>query len=129
MRSVQGRMPTAVLALLVPIAAVAVAWVTLAASDAPGGPGGSATASAGGHTVVIQNFQYTPGRVVVTAGTPIMVSNADGTVHTLTADNGSFDTGDLAGGGPGSVTIAAPRRYAYHSAIHNNMTGTIEVQP
>ena len=129
MRSVQGRMPTAVLALLVPIAAVAVAWVTLAASDAPGGPGGSTTASAGGHTVVIQNFQYTPGRVVVTAGTPIMVSNADGTVHTLTADNGSFDTGDLAGGGHGSVTIAAPGRYAYHCAIHNSMTGTIEVQP
>ena len=126
MRSVKRRMPTAVLALLVPIAAVAVAWVTLAASDPPGG---SAAASAGGHTVVIQNFQYSPGRVVVTAGTPITVSNADGTVHTLTADNGSFDTGDLAGGGRGSVTIAAPGRYAYHCAIHNYMTGTIEVQP
>ena len=125
-RSVTGRVPTAVLALLVPIAAVAVAFVTLAASDPPGG---SAAASAGGHSVVIQNFVYTPGRIVVTAGTPITVTNADGTKHTLTADNGSFDTGDLAGGGHGSVTIAAPGKYAYHCAIHNYMTGTIEVQP
>jgi plastocyanin len=121
-----GRLPTAVLALLVPVAAVAVAWVTLAASDPPGQ---STAASADGHTVVIRNFVFTPGRVVVTAGTPIAVSNADGTIHTLTADDGSFDTGDLAGGERGSVTIAAPGRYAYHCAIHNYMTGTIEVQP
>ena len=56
------------------------------------------------------------------------MSNADSTVHTLTADDKSFDTGNLDGGAKASITIAKPGKYAYHCEIHNYMTGTIEAR-
>ena len=40
--------------------------------------------------------------IVVKAGAEITVTNDDGTVHTLTADDKSFDTGDLDGGATGN---------------------------
>ena len=60
--------------------------------------------------------------------TPVAVTNDDGTVHTLTADDGSFDTGNLDGGAEKTITVAAPGTYAYHCDIHNYMTGTIEAR-
>ena len=54
--------------------------------------------------------------------------NADGAAHTLTADDGSFDTGNLDGGASATITIDAPGRYAYFCDIHNYMTGVIEAR-
>ena len=54
------------------------------------------------------------------------VTNDDGTAHTLTADDGRFDTGDLDGGKQTTITIDKPGKYAYHCDIHNYMTGVIE---
>ena len=62
------------------------------------------------------------------AGDTITVTNDDGTAHTLTADDGRFDTGNLAGGAAKTITVAAPGTYAYHCDIHNYMTGKIEAR-
>ena len=62
------------------------------------------------------------------AGSTLTVTNDDGTQHTLTADDKSFDTGDLDGGAKATVKIGAPGKYAYHCDIHNYMTGTIEAK-
>lgn len=123
-----GRLPTFVLALLVPVVALVTVLVTLnvtddkasSAADTGGGRAGSGTA------ISIKNFQFSPDPFTVKAGTAITVTNDDGTVHTLTADTGQFDTGDLDGGAKGTITIDVPGTYAYHCAIHNYMTGTIE---
>ena len=55
------------------------------------------------------------------------VDNGDDTMHTVTADDKSFDTGDIDGGAKGTITIDKPGKYTYHCDIHNYMTGVIEV--
>ncbi len=116
-----GRLPTIVLALVVPLVALATVLVTLNVTDDTTG-----SAAPSGTAISIKNFQYSPDPFTVKAGATVTVTNDDGTVHTLTADTGQFDTGDLDGGAQGTITIDAPGTYTYHCAIHNYMTGTVK---
>ena len=120
------KLPTWALALIVPVLAVIVAVVTLnvTSDDTSSASGGSAAKN--GNEVVIKNFAFSPTPLHVTAGAVLTVANDDGTAHTLTADDGSFDTGVLDGGMQMKITIDKPGRYAYHCDIHNYMTGVIE---
>jgi plastocyanin len=125
-----GRLPTVVLALVVPLVALVTVLVTLnATSDrstaAPGGTGG---AGRSGTAIAIKNFQYSPNSITVAAGTKLTVTNDDGTAHTLTADDKKFDTGTLDGGATKTITLSSPGTYTYHCDIHNYMTGRIVVR-
>lgn len=80
-------------------------------------------------TIVISNFMFHPMRIVVAPGERIVVVNKDSVVHTLTAINGRFTTGDI----PvhGRRVVVAPRKkgtYHYFCKIHQFMTGTIVVR-
>jgi len=122
------KVPTVVLALVVPLIAVVAVLITLnATSDGTTSASGGAKAD-GGTAVSIKNFQFSPNPIAVKAGSTLTVTNDDGTQHTLTADDKSFDTGDLDGGAKATVKIGAPGKYAYHCDIHNYMTGTIEAK-
>jgi plastocyanin len=91
---------------------------TVAAADGPRAAG----------AITIRNFQFSPNPAVVDAGTALLVTNADGTTHTVTAGDHSFDTGELSGGATKTITITKPGTYKYFCDIHNYMTGTIEVR-
>jgi plastocyanin len=121
-----GLVPTVVLALTVPVVALVTVVVTLQVTD--DATSAAPRRAASGTAIAIENFQYAPDPITVSAGARVTVTNDDGTVHTLTADQGQFDTGDLDGGASKSITINAPGTYAYHCTIHNYMTGTIEVR-
>ena len=109
-----------------PVLAVIVAIVTLdVTSDDTSRASGGSTAKSG-NEVVIKNFAFSPTPLHVKAGAVLTVANDDGTTHTLTADDGAFDTGDLDGGTQMKITIGKPGKYAYHCDIHNYMTGVIE---
>ncbi|HEX5585976.1 MAG TPA: cupredoxin domain-containing protein [Acidimicrobiia bacterium] len=119
------RLPTVVLALVVPVVALLAVIVTLDATSAPGGS--SATAAAGnGTSITIKDFNFSPKPLRVKAGTALTVTNADDTDHTVTAADGAFDTGTLGGGKTATITVDAPGTYRYFCDIHNYMTGTIE---
>ena len=121
--------PTWAIALVVPVIAAVAVVVTLTVTD--GGDGGAVAAGApatGGDAVTIQNFEYSPDPLQVAVGTEVTVTNADGAAHTLTADDGSFDTGNLDGGATGTITITTPGRSTYFCDIHNYMTGVIEAR-
>ena len=77
--------------------------------------------------VSIADFDFA-GATEVAAGGAIEVTNLDGVPHTLTADSGAFDTGDL-GNGESAVLVAptAPGTYSFFCAIHPSMTGSIVV--
>jgi plastocyanin len=45
----------------------------------------------------------------------------------VTADDGSFDSGELPGGTSFAITAGAPGAYAYHCTIHAGMTGSLVV--
>jgi plastocyanin len=121
--------PTLVLALIVPVIAVVAVLITLNTTSDDSDGAASAGGKAGSGTAIsIKNFQFSPNPIVVKAGSTLSVTNDDGTVHTLTADDKSFDTGDLDGGAQATVKIGAAGKYAYHCDIHNYMTGTIEAK-
>ena len=80
-------------------------------------------------TITISNFMFSPMSAVVTAGAMVTVTNKDSVTHTLTATNGQFDTGNIAGGQ--SKTFTAPSKagtYHYICNIHQYMMGTIVVR-
>jgi plastocyanin len=103
----------------------------LGASCSDGGSsGGSSTgASPSGHKatqVQIKDFAFHPSTLQAKAGTKIAIKNDDKTIHTFTADDGAFDTGQLQPGDNGTVTVKKPGTYEYHCDIHEYMTGTIK---
>lgn len=118
------RLPTPLLALVVPVVAAVAVIVTLAATSPPST--GSAAHGGGGTAITIENFAFTPPTLRVAAGTTVRVTNADGAKHTLAADGGAFDTGTLDGGATATVTIDRAGTYRYYCDIHNYMTGRIE---
>ena len=71
--------------------------------------------------------------VTVSIGTTLSWTNDGQIVHTATADNGSFDTGDVAPGATStSVTFDQPGTYPYFCRYHGSpggrgMAGTIVV--
>ena len=118
--------PTLVLACAVPVIAV-LALVVTRVVEGPSAARAS-TAGASATAVVIRNFSFSPKTLTVVAGTRVEVANRDGTQHTLTAINGSFDTGVLAGGKHASVSPRTPGTFRYHCNIHPDMTGTLVVR-
>jgi plastocyanin len=51
------------------------------------------------------------------------------TAHTVTFDDGSADSGNLAPGSTFDHTFATAGTFAYHCAIHSSMHGTVTVTP
>jgi plastocyanin len=49
-------------------------------------------------------------------------------VHTVTAEDGSFESGEIQPGARGSVTFSRPGTYPYHCTPHPLMKGVGEVR-
>jgi plastocyanin len=87
-------------------------------------PSGEAVRSA---KVEIVDFAYDPDPVTIQAGGKVTWINRDSAPHTATADDGSFDTGDLEEGKLRSQSFKTPGSFSYYCEIHPDMTGTVEV--
>ncbi|HEX8919427.1 MAG TPA: cupredoxin domain-containing protein [Chloroflexota bacterium] len=87
----------------------------------------SGRASAQTSQVAIVNFSYQPTPLNVPAGTTVMWTNQDSVAHTVTADNGSFNSSALNNGQSYSFTFTQAGTFTYHCAIHSYMQGTITV--
>lgn len=78
--------------------------------------------------VSISNFAFVPATITVKVGTRVIWTNRQtGIQHTVTANNGSFASGDLSTGSSFSYVFTKRGTYAYHCAIHPFMTGTVIV--
>lgn len=87
-----------------------------------------AQASIGADAITIQGFAFDPATAAVPMGTEVTWTNADPVPHTVTADDGSFDSGPLDQGGTFSMTFNEAGEVAYACAIHPTMKGTVTVQ-
>lgn len=77
--------------------------------------------------IQISGFAYGD-PLTVAPGTAIEVTNQDGPPHTVTADDGTFDTGNLGSGERGTITApSAPGTYSFFCTIHPSMQGSITV--
>jgi plastocyanin len=92
----------------------------------PKASGDSTSASSSGTKIVIKDFDFAPKTLEAKAGA-VAVENEDGTNHSVTADDGAFDTGKFASGTK-QIDVTKPGTYTYHCAVHPFMTGTIVVK-
>lgn len=83
------------------------------------------TPDAASASISIVDFSFAPDDLEVAAGASVGISNDDSAAHTMTADDGSFDTGELAPGDTATVTVE--KTTTYHCEIHDYMHGTLSV--
>ena len=76
--------------------------------------------------VSIQNSAFTPADVTVMVSGSILWVNSDNVVHTVTADDGSFDSGDLQPGNSFGFTFNTVGPHTYHCKYHLEMTGIVK---
>ena len=94
--------------------------------DAGGGGGGDAASG----EVSIADFAFAPDSLRAQVGQRVTWENQDtGVTHTVTADGGAFNSGDLASGKRFSFVFGTAGSFAYHCAIHRDMRGTVSVGP
>jgi plastocyanin len=76
--------------------------------------------------VTIAGFTYLPTGPTGNAAGPTTIANMDIAAHTVTADDGSFDSGIINPGGSGAI-VATSGVHQYHCNIHNFMHGVLVV--
>jgi plastocyanin len=113
---------------LLALAVPAIALIAVVATRAIEGPTDSTVARAGANAVGIKQFAFHPRKLTVAKGSTLKVTNADNTVHTFSAKDDSFDTGELDGGKTATVALNQSGTFRFYCKIHNFMTGTLVVK-
>src|SRR3954467_9063238 len=78
-------------------------------------------------TIVMKQMRFNPPQQTVTPGTEVEWKNEDIYSHTVTADDGSFDSGLIAPGQSWKMTFKDAGTFAYHCRPHPNMKATLVV--
>lgn len=80
------------------------------------------------HDVKVKNFAFSPKEVTIKAGDMVAWTSEDGVAHTVTADDGSFDSGDIVKGDPPfEQRFDAVGEVRYHCDHHGGMKGKVIV--
>ena len=77
--------------------------------------------------VSIVDFAFQPASIMIASGTTVTWTNTGNAPHTATADDGSFDSGQLTNGQTFSQTFSTPGTFTYHCNVHPFMTAMITV--
>lgn len=85
---------------------------------------GRAAAQGAAASVSILDFKYEPATLSVTAGTTVTWTNNGAAPHTVTAADGSWDSGNLDAGATFSKTFDTAASIAYYCKYHGAATGT-----
>jgi plastocyanin len=87
----------------------------------------AAPVASAGTTVGVGFDTFTPPAIDVLAGDTVMWMNESSRPHTVTANDGSFDSGHIVVGGMYEQRFAAAGTFAYHCTLHPFMTGQVDV--
>jgi plastocyanin len=87
-----------------------------------GGSGGPGT-----NEVWIEGMAFNPSTITISAGTTIKWTNKDNVAHTVTSDNGLFESGNINNSGTFSQTFTTVGTFPYHCTPHPSMTATVIV--
>jgi plastocyanin len=90
--------------------------------DTGGNNGGNGT-----NTVKIQGYAFSPSTITVKAGTTVKWTNYDDVAHTVTSDEGLFDSGSINKNGSFSQTFDSTGTFDYHCTPHPTMTASVVV--
>jgi plastocyanin len=78
--------------------------------------------------VEIVDFAFSPGDFTVDVGTRVTFANRGAALHTVTARDGSFDSGLIRASGTYRRVFATPGTFPYLCTLHPAMSGTIRVR-
>ena len=87
----------------------------------------ASTAAAPVKDVAISDYAFKPATITVEPGTRVVWTQKDDDPHTVTADDGTFDSKGLGQGDTYGRVFAKPGRYPYHCSAHPFMKGVVIV--
>ena len=79
--------------------------------------------------VSIVGFAFNPENVTVKMGSSITWTNQDRAPHTITSDDGSWDSGKIMQNGKYTHKFDKAGTFTYYCAVHPSMKGSIIVTP
>lgn len=115
-----------ILSLAVVLAGLFVFGCGKSDEDPYGGNNNNNNNNSSGNNVSIKGMSYSSASITVKAGTTVKWTNNDNTTHTVTANDNSFDSGDIAAYGTYSHTFNTAGTFSYHCKYHT-MSGTVTV--
>jgi plastocyanin len=78
--------------------------------------------------IIVSRADFSPATLTIAVGSTVIWKNTSQVAHTVTSDDGTFDSGDLPAGATFRYTFTTPGTFHYTCAYHPWMTGTIIVQ-
>ena len=81
-----------------------------------------------GTAVEMRAMAFSPQRLAANAGATIEWTNRDQVAHTVTADDGSWDSGPIEPGTTWRHTFDVPGTFAFHCLPHPYMTGAVVIR-
>jgi len=88
-----------------------------------GGSGSNSDSSQTMPTILMMDNTFNPMELHIKAGQTVLWVNKGQTIHTITADDNSFDSGNLNTGAQFRHTFKQPGRYPYYCQIHGGAGG------
>jgi LPXTG-motif cell wall-anchored protein len=89
---------------------------------------GAAPRAAETKNVTVKNFEFAPKEITVNVGDTVMWHNDGPSPHTVTASDGSFDSGNMDAGKDFSFTFTKAGTFSYVCKYHDIMQATVTVQ-
>ena len=80
------------------------------------------------NSVSIKGFAFNASSLIISSGTTITWTNDDAVAHTVTADDNSFNSGNIEPGATYTKTFSFVGTFSYHCTIHASMHGSVTVQ-
>jgi len=77
--------------------------------------------------VSIEGFAFKPAEINVPVGSTVTWNNKDSVIHTVTARDGTFDSGSLSAGDTFSYTFEVEGTFEYYCVFHPYMEGKVVV--
>src|SRR6476469_1086669 len=77
--------------------------------------------------ITITSSAYSPASLNVVSGSTVTWTNTDNTIHTVTTEDGTINSGDIAPGASFSKTFMATGTYNYHDVHNTTMIGVLVV--
>ena len=87
-----------------------------------------ATPGRGTVKAAMEDFVFLPARLEISAGTTIVWTNRGQVTHTVTAEDGSFDSGNIDPGKQRGLTFTRAGTFPFHCTPHPFMRGVIVVR-
>lgn len=87
-----------------------------------------ATAAAASHAVTIEAMSFSPQVVEAKVGDTIVWTNQDPFPHTATAEDHSFDSGEIPFGGSWTLELRKEGEIAYICTLHPTMKGRLVIR-